>query len=241
MKDSYFNWQSYGLTNVGCVRKRNEDNIRLSPEKGMWLVADGAGGHANGHEASQTAVDALRDYQPSYRLGSDVRQLKTLLSNANNQLIARYRASNEMSGSTASVLVTDGRTAVCIWSGDSLIFRLRNEKLTQLTQDHNRVEEFMQQGFGYEECSRIPHAQQLTQALGAAENLCVQTRWIDLKEKDLFIICSDGLTKESTSQEIEEIALKFCNTPKKLTEQLISTTLEKGSRDNVSVVSCLFF
>ena len=239
MKDSYFNWQSYGITNVGCVRKRNEDNMRLSPEKGMWLVADGAGGHANGHKASQAAVDSLRDYQPSYRLGSDVRQLKLLLSKANNYLIARYEECRELSGTTASVLVTDGRTAVCIWSGDSLIFRLRANKLSQLTQDHNRVEEFMKQGFTYEDCARIPHAQQLTQALGAAENLCIQTRWIDLKERDLFIICSDGLTKESSNTEIEAIALQYPDSPKMLTEQLIDTTLQKGARDNVSVISCL--
>lgn len=241
MRDSYFNWQSYGLTDVGCVRKRNEDNIRLAPEKGMWIVADGAGGHSNGHEASQTAINTLRDYQPSYHLGSDVTQIKHLLSNANNQLIARYRASNELSGTTASVLITDGRTAACIWSGDSLIFRLRDNKLSQLTQDHNRVEEFIQQGFSPEECDRIPHTQQLTQALGASENLCIQTRWVGLKEGDLFIICSDGLTKESTNSDIEKIAQLYSNSPKSLTEHLVDTTLERGARDNISVISCLFF
>lgn len=241
MKNSYFNWQSYGLTNVGCVRKRNEDNLRLAPEKGMWLVADGAGGHANGHLASQAAVDSLREYQPTYRLGSDIKQLLSLLERANNHLVDEYREKNELSGSTASILVTDGRTAACIWSGDSIIFRLRNEKLTQLTQDHNRVEEFTQQGFSYEECARLPHAQQLTQALGAAEHLCIQTRWIDLQEKDLLIICSDGLTKESNLAEIERIVLQYESSPKALTEKLISATVEKGARDNVTVISCLFF
>lgn len=241
MKDSYFNWQSYGLTDVGCVRKRNEDSIRLSPEKGMWLVADGAGGHSNGHLASQAAVESLRNYQPSYRLGSDVRQLKHLLFEANKYLISQYNQTNEISGSTASILVTDGRSAACVWTGDSIILRLRNGQLTQLTQDHNRVEEFIRQGLSHKECERIPHAQQLTQALGASEYLCVQTRWIDLMEKDLFIVCSDGLTKESNLSEIELIALQHSMSPKMLSEQLIRTTLEKGARDNISVISCLFF
>jgi serine/threonine protein phosphatase PrpC len=241
MMDSDFNWESYGLTHVGCVRKRNEDNIRISSEKGMWLVADGAGGHANGHEASQTAVDTLRDYQPTYRLGNDVRHLKQLLSKANEQLIARYKESSELSGTTASILVTDGKTAACIWSGDSLIFRLRDNKLSQLSQDHNRVEEFILEGFDEKECERIPHAQQLTQALGASESLCLQTRWVDLKEGDLFIICSDGLTKESTDSDIEIIAKKYSESPKELTKQLVNMTVEKGARDNVSVISCLFF
>jgi protein phosphatase len=146
------------------------------------------------------------------------------------------RKNKQTSGSTASVFLTEGKSAVCIWTGDSPLYRFRNNKLIQLSQDHNRIEEFMQQGFSLEESERIPAAQYLTQALGAAEKLCLQTRWIDIQENDLFIIASDGLTKELLFSDIENITRENQEAEKLITQKLISETVNRGARDNVTVI-----
>ena len=235
-----FTWQSYGLTDKGVVRKRNEDNLISLDTEGMWLVADGAGGHANGDVASQIAVDYLTNYTTTKRIGSDTRQASYLLRKANKKLIKLAEKTGEVSGSTASIIVTDGKSAVCIWTGDSPIYRLRNNNLIQLSQDHNRVEEFMRQGFSYEECENIPYAQHLTQALGAAKELCLQTRWIDIKEQDCFIICSDGVTKELLFSDIEKIAQNNQHSAKALSQKLVSETVNRGARDNTTATTIIF-
>ncbi len=229
-------WKSYGMTDTGAVRTRNEDNLLLLDQEGMWLVADGAGGHANGHIASQIAVDSLTHYKSSKRLGTDSKQACSLLRQANDHIIQNSRTNKQTSGSTASIFLTEGKSAVCIWTGDSPIYRFRNNKLVQLSQDHNRVEEFIQQGFSEEESEHMPIAQYLTQALGAAERLCLQTRWIDIKANDYFIIASDGLTKELLFSEIENIIRENQSSEKLITQKLISETINRGARDNVTVI-----
>jgi serine/threonine protein phosphatase PrpC len=233
-------WTSYGMTDKGIVRKRNEDNLLMLNPKGMWLIADGAGGHANGHIASQIAVDSLSRYNTTKRLGTDCKLVCSLLHQANDEIIQQSKENNQRSGSTASVFLTEGKSAVCIWTGDSPLYRFRNNKLTQLSQDHNRVEEFMQQGFSLEESEKIPAAQYLTQALGAAETLCLQTRWIDIQKNDHFIIASDGLTKELLLSDIEKIVTEHQGQEKIITQKLVSETLNRGARDNVTVVVFYF-
>jgi serine/threonine protein phosphatase PrpC len=98
----------------------------------------------------------------------------------------------------------------------------------------------MQQGFSFEESEKIPIAQYLTQALGAAENLCLQTRWIDIQQNDYFIIASDGLTKELCFSDIKDIIQTHQDSGKKIMQTLISETLNRGARDNVTVVVVSF-
>jgi len=230
-------WQVHGLTNTGKVRKRNEDKLYLNDPQGLWLVADGAGGHANGHLASLAVVAAFRNYQATQRIGSDVRHVISRLHKANQILIEQQKYSGKVSGSTASVIISNGHTLVCIWSGDSPIYRLRDHQLTRLIQDHNRVEAFMQQGFSAEECEAIPYAQYLTQAIGADEDLCVQTQWCDMQEGDCLIICSDGITKELSDRRIEEIMQQYHTSAEKISQTLLAETLANGARDNATIIS----
>ena len=229
-----FSFYSAGSTDVGCVRKRNEDNILLLPEQGLWVIADGAGGHSDGHVASQLIVDNLKAFQKTDRIGNDVNHLYKILNNTNEQLL-ELAQSNTIIGSTVSAFLSDGDIAVILWAGDSPLYRLRQNQLTQVIEDHNRVEEFLRQGFNKEECEKIPQAQQLTHALGAASPLVVETKILNLCEGDQFLICSDGLTKELNDIEISEVLSKTTSIEEKQKE-LISQTLSKGARDNTSVI-----
>jgi len=229
-----YSFDSTGSTDVGCVRKRNEDNILLLPDQGLWVIADGAGGHSDGHVASQLIVDNLKDFKKTDRIGNDVNHLYKILNNTNKQLL-ELAQSDKIIGSTVSAFISDGDVAVILWAGDSPLYRLRENSLTQVIEDHNRVEEFLRQGFNQEECEKIPQTQQLTHALGAASPLIVETRILSLKKGDLFLICSDGLTKELNDTKISEILSKTTSIEEKQRE-LISQTLSKGARDNTSVI-----
>lgn len=229
-----YSFDSTGSTDVGCVRKRNEDNILLLPDQGLWVIADGAGGHSDGHVASQHIVDNLRTFQKTDRIGNDINHLYKILNDTNEQLL-KLAQSNQIIGSTVSAFLSDGDIAVILWAGDSPLYRLRQNQLIQVTEDHNRVEEFLRQGFNQEECEKIPQSQQLTHALGAASPLVVETRILNLQKNDLYLICSDGLTKELSDTEISETLCKPTSIEEKQKE-LISNTLSKGARDNTSVI-----
>lgn len=234
-----YHWQACGLTDTGKIRKRNEDNFYYNDQQGIWLVADGAGGHANGHLASLAVVEAFQNYQATQRIGHDVRQVVTRLYQVNQQLIDQQEQSGDVSGSTASVIISNGRSLVCIWAGDSPIYRLRDNKLRRVIQDHNRVEDFMQQGFSAEECETIPYAQYLTQAVGADKDLCVQTQWCNIRAGDWLIICSDGVTKELDQQRIESIMCQYQHTfsVQTMSKMLLEETLTSGARDNSTVIA----
>jgi len=233
-KKSIYSFDSIGATDVGCVRKRNEDNILLLPDQGLWVIADGAGGHSDGHIASQLIIDNLQKFKRTERIGSDVIQIYNILNDTNTELLNLAQA-NKIIGSTVSALITDGDIAVILWAGDSPLYRLRQDKLTQVIEDHNRVAEFLRQGFSKEECEKIPQTQQLTHALGASSPLIVETRILNLQEGDLYLICSDGLTKELSDTEISETLQKKTSIDEKQKE-LIQNTLSKGARDNTSVI-----
>ena len=230
------NWQTTGLTDKGNVRSRNEDSLYLNDEQRIWVVADGAGGHANGDLASQATTKAFHHYTMTGRIGSDARQVSNLLQNVNRQLIEMQEKSGQVSASTVSVVISNDQSLVCLWSGDSPIYRLRDNRFVRLTQDHNREEVFIQQGFTAKECEQIPHAQHLTQALGASEFLCLQTRIVDVYPSDCILICSDGITKELRDDEIYSIMQEYRYSSKHLSHELQSRTLERGARDNTTAL-----
>lgn len=231
---STYSFHSTGITDVGCIRKRNEDNILLLPDQNLWVVADGAGGHSDGHIASSLIVENLKEFKRTDRIGNDVTRLCNIL-NDTNQTLLELAKPNQIIGSTVSIFLSDGDIAVILWAGDSPLYCLRNEQLIHNTEDHNRVEEFMRQGFNKEECEKIPQAQQITHALGATSPLIIERRILSLQRDDLFLLCSDGLTKELNDHEIADILSKNSTIEEKQNE-LISETLSRGARDNTSAI-----
>jgi len=233
-KNIAYSFESTGITDTGCVRSRNEDNILLLPDENLWVVADGAGGHSNGDVASNLIVENLKGFKNSTRIGNDVNNLYNILDSTNNKLL-ELGQSNKIVGSTVSAFVSDRNIAVIMWAGDSPLYRLRQSDCIQIIEDHNRVEEFIRQGFSKEECETIPQTQQLVRALGASAPLAIESRMLELREGDLFLICSDGLTKELSDQDISEI-LKKDDSLKQKQENLLSLTLSRGARDNTSII-----
>ena len=233
---SKFNYQSIGITNQGCVRDHNEDALLESSDEGFWVVADGAGGHQSGDVASNLIVDKLSELKRSRFFGSFLKKVRDRLQLVNLELIEKSggEETSSLIASTVCVLIAQRSSIVCLWSGDSRIYLFRNEKLTQLTRDHNRVNEFIKAGFSTEEAEKYPMAQHLTSAVGVTSPLFTETQSTEVVDGDTFLICSDGLFKELADKDISE-ALKQ-ESLKYSASDLIDLAMSRGATDNVTVV-----
>lgn len=223
-------WQSWAVTDVGKHRKRNEDAILNIPEAGVWAIADGMGGHDAGDIASQMIVDSLESIFTANDLKISIEQVDSCLQTVNSHLrgLAEQSQKNAIIGSTVVVLMAQQHRCAVLWAGDSRLYRLRNKHLQQLTQDHcpnygNIANEWS-----------VKSSNEITRAVGADEELDLDCEITDVHQGDMFLLCSDGLDKEVSPKEIEQVLLS--HEPEKIVPTLLELALERGARDNVSIV-----
>jgi len=230
-------WTSSSTTDIGTVRKINEDNFLDAQQVAMWCVADGMGGHDKGDVASQMIVDYLECLAKPELFPLRVVQIKERLEAVNERLLAIADSMPESAviGSTVVTLIFDKYDAHCIWAGDSRIYRLRDNQLKRLTRDHSQVEDMIDAGvLTPAEAETHPSANVITRAVGAAELLELDVASFSLKKDDIFLLCSDGLNKVMSDAEIAD-ALRTYSLDT-VADTLIKTALERKARDNVTVV-----
>ena len=224
----------YQATHVGKVRKNNEDAlIFIEPE--TFVVADGMGGQAAGEVASKMLIDTVKNFLPAIPepLHEDILKKAILKSNA-----AILRAANENHnyrgmGTTATILHIYKNRAYYAHVGDSRIYRLKNKILEQITQDHSYVEDLVRRGeLTADEARLHPMKNILTQAVGAVENISVDTASFTVNAGDIFLLCTDGLTNMVDDKKITEILL----TSENPAENLVQAALDNGGADNISVI-----
>ena len=230
--------ESVSRTDVGRVRKLNEDNFLDRGEVGLWVVADGMGGHQAGEVASRMIVEAVAQvdsFDTGYALLVDVRNQ---LSRVNRTLIARAAAlkPGAVIGSTVVVLMLYEGHYACLWAGDSRIYRLRDEGMEQLTHDHSMLQELLDAGsVARGDAGGFRKSNVITRAVGVADDLVLDMRQGPLQAGDVFVLCSDGLTGMLTDGEIRSI-ITDAPSLDEAADALIALTLERGARDNVTVV-----
>jgi protein phosphatase len=231
-------------TDVGLRRQANEDAYALAPELGLFLVADGMGGHRAGQVASELAtrhslraVDALQ--AGSVSLSERLRQA---VACANAEI---YRAAGEdpdlegMGTTLVAVLATTERVALA-HVGDSRAYLIRGGRIRMLTDDHSLVGQLLRRRQISEADAREhPHRHVLTRALGVRPetepDLAELTPWAG----DTFVLCSDGLTTHVRDEEIREIVDGDVDLQKSC-DELVRSALERGGMDNVTVVLVRF-
>lgn len=223
-------------TNVGLVRTVNEDSFLSRPEAGLWVVADGMGGHTAGDFASQAIVHELYsigmpgsadDFQARFmeRLG---RANRTIFEHA-----AELQA--ETIGATLVALLIDGPDYACIWSGDSRIYRFRDGYLEQQTRDHTEVQALLDAGsITVEEAENWPRKNVITRAIGVSRVPECDVTGGKLQHGDRFLLCSDGLTEHLSDADIARLI--SIGDPQEACDRLIGETLERGAKDNVTVI-----
>ncbi len=229
-------WSSASRTDVGAVRKLNEDSLLDLPELGLWLVADGMGGHAAGDFASGAIVSALAGIPQPGSLGTLVGEVRRRLQTVNRQLSEEARTRREqIIGSTVVVLLVFGNHGVVIWAGDSRAYLYRRGELIQLTRDHSQVEQLLQLGMlTPDQVEGHPSANVITRAIGVADHLELDSEMFTLAEDDAYLVCSDGLYRE-----LDEDSMKAClalGDCQRACDALVEGALARRARDNVSVV-----
>lgn len=230
-------WEHAGDTNVGMVRTVNEDAILSKPELGLWAVADGMGGHEVGDVASNMVLQAIDQIKPTIELTDLVNNVEDALINVNQRILdySRDVLDNKTVGSTIVVLIISGRVGICLWVGDSRLYRYRKGSLQKLSRDHSRVEELIEQGrLTEEEAENHPESNVITRAVGVDEDFCVDINAFDASTGDTFLLCSDGLYNMLDIDELSLHLEKDENSDK--VNDLIVSALNKGAPDNVSVI-----
>ncbi|SFE28637.1 PP2C family protein-serine/threonine phosphatase [Roseivivax sediminis] len=232
-----FRFETGQASDVGRCRSVNEDGFLSSPESGFWAVADGMGGHAAGDFASQAIVRELASIgRPAGMADLRARVLERL-ARANTRILDQSdRLSCGVIGSTIVALLVHGPEFTCLWAGDSRAYRLRGSALRPLTRDHTEARELIDTGTITEEEARAwPGRNIITRAIGVTETPDCDRMEGEIAVGDVFLLCSDGLTEHLDDSEIawhlaRPIAVQA------ICEALIADTLERGARDNVTVV-----
>lgn len=231
--------ESFQICHRGLVRAVNEDSVLSIPEQGLWVVADGMGGHAKGDLASQLITASLADLELSAfaELGDKLEAVNEILDNANTALLEKALEISDTAivGSTVAVILTHQDSAGLMWAGDSRIYRYRQDSLEQLTTDHSMANALIrEQGWSPEQAVRSRGAETLTMAVGAMpfhpERLVTK-----LKAGDRYCLCSDGLTKMLSDPDIADI-LSSQWSAKKTAEHLVQMALDRGAIDNISTI-----
>jgi serine/threonine protein phosphatase PrpC len=225
--------QFAGSTNPGAVRDHNEDCYAAEPDLGLWLVADGVGGHSHGEVASaivrqsmtegvsqgDSLIDAIRDSHQSV--------LNAIEGNE----------SHDGMGSTVVALKIKDQHYELGWVGDSRAY-LWDGKIKQISRDHNPVSEMLLHGaISQEEAARHPQRHVLSQSLGVTPDMPLQPGTVRGKfnKGQQILLCSDGLTDELPDMRIAQI-MREHKSPQAQVDALIAAALAAGGHDNVTVV-----
>ncbi len=222
---------------VGKVRTLNEDNWLAKPEIGLWVVADGMGGHGGGDIASAAAVAALRDILPPQSAANLLREFEDAIARVNSDLrtLAADRSLLVVGTTLAAVMIVEAHFA-CVWCGDSRVYRLRAGELVQLSRDHSEVQDLIESGvLNKEEAKSWPRRNVVTRALGATDHAALDIVDGPVIAGDRFLLCTDGLTLHVEDAEIAT-ALLGMKDPQQTCDELVALALVRGGADNVTVV-----
>lgn len=231
--------ESFQICHRGLVRAVNEDSVLSIPEQGLWVVADGMGGHAKGDLASQLITASLADLELSAfaELSDKLEAVHETLDDTNAILLEKALEISDTAivGSTVAVMLIHQNSAGLMWAGDSRIYRYRNDRLEQLSIDHSIANELIrEQGFSPDQAARSKGAETLTMAVGAMP-FYPERLITDIQPDDRYCLCSDGLTKMLPDSDIADLLARNWNA-KKTAEHLVQTALDRGAVDNISTI-----
>ncbi len=236
-----------GISDVGLVRVLNEDNwgwYQLTPRIGLYIVADGMGGHDAGEVASSMAVSLLiKECRQRIQAGKeytieeldDILAHSFMLSNDGIKNFSETRGS-DMGTTMVVALVKDNEEAIIANVGDSRAYILRSEKLSQVSIDHSLVQRMVEQGqLTPDEARHHPHSNILMRTVGTERGVAVDTFRVKMKSNDVILLCSDGLWGETEDFDMQEVM----NAPISLHEMssdLMMLAHNGGGKDNVTIV-----
>jgi protein phosphatase len=230
-----------GNTDVGVVRSGNEDSFLLDCARGLFIVADGMGGHAAGEVASEMAVRIISTELGSLRGVSDgeaAGRMRSAIRKANAEIFDRTLAEHEKRGmgTTATVMVLFSRRYLIGQVGDSRAYLLREGEFLQLTKDHSYVQEQVDAGLLTPEQARThPYSNVITRCVGANEDVAPDIYFGNLEQGDVVLLASDGLTGMLEDQQIASI-MNAEENPEICVNRMITDANQRGGLDNITAI-----
>lgn len=235
MTPSPFRVSEGAVSDVGRVRQANEDSFMARGDAGLWAVADGMGGHANGQWASRTIVEHLQNAALTGGFDADVQAVSEAIHRANARIYAAALEAGAAMGSTVTTLLLSGDRFAIFWAGDSRVYVHREGALHRLTSDHTQVQQMVEAGYlSAEEAKGHPMSHVLARAVGVEPTLELDAVSDAIEAGDKFLLCSDGLTGLVTDDEIAEVLGQ--HTARTASERLVELCLSRGAPDNVTVL-----
>lgn len=235
-----------GSSDIGLVRTENQDSygiftssgLNLDSERGhLFVVADGMGGHVGGKEASSLAVSTINEIYANSISSNSTSLVKEAIETANKKIFVSSKESeiyNRM-GTTCSVFFLKNNLGSIGHVGDSRIYKVENDTVEQLTTDHTKVNELLKEGIiTKQEAVDYPAKSILSRALGVNEKVKIDyLENIRLKEGQIYILCTDGLSNVSENEFMETV---ISSEPKDACDKLISLANQRGGKDNATVL-----
>ena len=244
--------QAYGLTDVGRQRQHNEDTFLVHDEMGLFLVADGMGGHAAGEIASRIAAESVREfiqhteeddgtwphaYDETLRRSTN--RLVAALRIANSRVLEAMRKDSRLRGMGTTVVASliSGDTISFAHVGDSRAYLIRQDAISRITNDHSWVFEQVQAGMiTADEAERHPLRNVITRALGGALTVIPDASEMEVKSGDFYLLCSDGLTGMVPEEGILRSVMDHQDDVEAACRKLVDFANERGGYDNITTV-----
>ena len=239
MSTAVVHFTASAATDRGRKRATNEDAFGYSAERGVYVVCDGMGGAAAGEIASSLAVDEMmRLLAAGDGAGPLLDEAQMAVASANQAIFSRAQRSQRLSGmgTTLVALLVNERRAWMLNVGDSRGYRLRQGRLEQITLDHSLVEEQVRLGrMSPLEAQRSPLRNVITRALGTQCAVTADVFDLEVEAGDLYLICSDGLTRELPDEIIQSLLMGDLSV-QELCDRLVAAALEAGGNDNITCI-----
>jgi protein phosphatase len=242
-----FTIRSFGGSDLGRRRQVNEDAFLADDELGLWVVADGMGGHAAGEVASQESVDTIfgmvkrgkrtmAEGDPDTAVRAAVRLLEGSVQAATYMIYAMSEldASKSGMGTTITAMMNMDNYMITAQVGDSRIYRVRDDLADQLTEDHTLINWQLKQGIiTEEEAKHSKHKNVITRAVGNRDYVQVDTSIVDIEEGDRYLLCSDGLHGYLRTEEIPSLTSLG---GRDSVRRLIDLANSRGGKDNITAI-----
>ena len=240
MLEAPFLFETGAASDTGRVRNHNEDSFLTQPDSGVWVVADGMGGHHAGDFASKAIVDSVASVgMPVSAPDLQARFMDRILRAHQTIQAQSQRLNGATVGATLVGLLSFDRHFACIWSGDSRIYLMRAGHLAQVTVDHTEVNELLRTGaITQDQAATWPRRNVITRAIGVHDMPMTDERSGVLVDGDTFLLCSDGLTEHVEDHEMAETLMRMG--AQAACDSLVTLTLSRGAKDNVTVLVVRF-
>ncbi|MEG2405948.1 MAG: Stp1/IreP family PP2C-type Ser/Thr phosphatase [Clostridiales bacterium] len=228
----------HSFTDIGLQRNENEDFYYADKDKGLFLIADGMGGHAGGEVASATAVRVFRDHFIGVTEENFENVFNDLTILANDEIYELSKRNSHLRGmgTTFIALAVHENKIFIAHVGDSRVYMVRDKTISQLTEDQNLAGELLKEGqITEDEAMTHPGKKMLTNALGRHDDFEIDFLSFDFLNNDIILMCTDGLVEFVKSDEIENI-LNGNKDLAKAGKKLLNLALKRGGEDNITLI-----